>query len=352
MQDDPRIINSSSAVFWTRVILVGALGLALVAAAPARTSLRVLSEKSSVVTFVRLDAPARYIGYRIVENDPIMTAEPVSGYDGLPRRKGAYPPPPLPAEAFAEAAIPRGEYSQTWKASFEDKTYFFRSGTDGTTYFRSTVPQGTRVSVFKPVADGLDAWMWLEPAPEIRGSYLVEQCLRMSGVGNTFKRRQSSFVPELSEYDLWDRGDMRSLSFVRQGNSWTRVPPLLAYAQQSVIKQAWEFISKSSGGKWTGEEFPTPPGLSVDQVRTRIPAGRQTTDGLIVRESVDGTSVAGMYWERAARVATHYPADCLHALVDLGSAPAGKPPVVRGKIYWFQGTKDDLLARWKQDFPG
>lgn len=337
----------------TRVVPLAGLGLALVAAAPARAPLRVLLEKSSVVTFVRMDDPSRYIGYRIVEGDPIMTAQPVLGYDAMPRRQGAYPPPPLPDEAFAEAAIPRGEYSQTWKAAYEDKTYFFRSGKDGTTYFRSTVPQGTRVSVFKPVADGLDAWMWLEPAAEIRGSYLVEQCLRMSGVGNTFKRRQSSFVPELSEYDLWDRGDRRSLSFVRQGDSWTRVAPVLAYAQQSEIKQAWEFISKYHDGKWTGDEFPTSPGLTVDQVRTQIPAGRpQTPSGLIVRESVDGKTIAGMYWERAARVATHYPADCLHAAVDLGSAATGKPPVVRGKIYWFNGTKDDLLARWKQDFPG
>jgi hypothetical protein len=338
---------------WKRVVPVGALALTLLAAAPSTAPLRVLLERSSVVTFVRLDDPSRYVGYRIVENEPIMTAEPVTGYDAMPRRKGDYPPPPLPAEALAESAIPRGEYSATWQGSFEDKTYFFRSGKDGTTYFRAAVPQGTRVSVFEPVADGLDAWMWLEPSAEIRGSYLVEQCLRMSGVGNTFKRRQSSFVPELSEYDLWDRGDMRGLSSVRQGNGWTRVPPLLAYAQQSEYKQAWEFISKTAGGKWTGDEFPTPPGLTVEQVRTRIPAGReQTPFGLIVRESVDGTTVAGMYWERAARVATHYPADCLHELVDLASAPAGKPPVVRGKIYWFKGNKDDLLAHWKKDFPG
>ena len=59
-----------------------------------------------------------------------------------------------------------------------------------------------------------------------------------------------------------------------------------------------------------------------------------------------------MYWERSARVSTHYPADCLHALVDLGPAAESKPRVVRGKIYWFKGTKDDLLARWKRDFPG
>ena len=337
---------------WKRVVPVCALASILLAAAPSTAPIRVLLEKSSVVTFVHLDDPSRYIGYRIVENAPIMTAQPVAGYDALPRRKGSYPPPPLPGEAFLESAIPRGEYSQTWTASFEDKTYFFRSGKDGTTWFRSVVPGGTRVSVFKPVADGLDAWMWLEPSESIAGSYLVEQCLRMSGVGNTFKRRQSSFVPELSEYDLWDKGDMRSLSFVRQGNAWTSVAPLLAYREQSEFKQAWEFISKTGGPKWSGEEFPTAAGLTVEPVRTRIPAGREASEGLIVRESTDGSTIAGMYWEREARVATHYPADCLHALVDLASAPAGKPPVVRGKIYWFKGTKDDLLAHWKKDFPG
>jgi hypothetical protein len=335
----------------TRLILFSALALG--AASPASAPLRVFNEKSSVVTFVRLADPSRYIGYRIVEGDPVMTDQPVTGYDDMPARGDAYPAPSPPGQVFPDAEIPRDKYSQTWKAAYEDKTYSFRSGKDGTTYFRYTDPHGTRVSVFKPVEDGLDAWMWLEPAAEIPGAFLVEQCLRMSGTSNTVKRRLSAFVPELSEYDLWDRGAMRGLSYVRQQDSWRRIEPVLSYAQQSELKQAWEYISKyGEAGKWVKDEFPTPPGLTVAKVSTGVAADRRIPNGLIVRESSDGKTVAGMYWERSARVSTHYPADCLHALVDLGPAAGSQPRVVRGKIYWFKGTKDDLLARWKRDFPG
>lgn len=50
-----------------------------------------------------------------------------------------------------------------------------------------------------------------------------------------------------------------------------------------------------------------------------------------------------MYWERTGQVSTHHPADCLHSVVDLGPTSREKPLVVRGKLYWFKGTKDDLL---------
>src|SRR5258708_725990 len=126
-----------------RLVLLSALALG--AASTASPPLRVFNEKSSVVTFVRLDDPSRYVGYRIVEGDPVMTGQPVEGYDDMPVRSGAYPAPSLPDRAFPDAAIPRGEYSQTWKAAYEDETYFFRGGKDGTTYFRFTDPHGTRV---------------------------------------------------------------------------------------------------------------------------------------------------------------------------------------------------------------
>jgi hypothetical protein len=334
-----------------RLVLLGAFALG--AASPSSSPLRVFNEKSSVITFVNPADASRYIGYRIVEGDPIMTAAPVKGYEAMPERSGTYPPPPPPAETFPEADIPRGPYSTTWSSSYkDDRGFSFRAGPDGTAYFRYVEPHGTRVAVFKPVADGLDTWMWLEPAKAIPGSFLVEQCLRMSGAGNTEKRRRQSFVPELSEYDHWDRGDMRGLSFVRPGDSWRRVEPVLNYAKQSDIKQAWEYISKfGQGNVFPKSDFPTPAGFTVAEVGNGVAADRRIPSGLIVRESADGKTVAGMYWERSARVSTHYPADCLHALVDLGPAGGSRPQVVRGKVYWLKGTKDDLLARWKKDFP-
>jgi hypothetical protein len=310
----------------------------------------VFNEKSSLITFHRPRDPSRYIGYRIVEGDPVLTAQPITGYDAMPRRRGAPAPPSLPARPFPESAIPRpDEYAQSWKSAYEDKTFFFRSGDDGTTHFRYTDAHGTRVAIFKPAEDGLDAWMWLEPAKAVPGSYLVEQCLRMSGTGNTFKRRQSAFVPELSEYELWDRGEMRGLSYTRQGDSWRGVDPLRAFAQQSKFKTVMEYYAGHSMPSYT--RFHTPAGLALAEVSgVYVDPGRRVQNGLVARESADGKTIAGMYWERSAQLSTHHPADCLHAAVDLGPASSGEPRIVRGKIYWFEGTKEDLLKHWERDF--
>jgi hypothetical protein len=323
-----------------------ALGFATNAATP----FHVFNEKSSLLLFLRPDNPSRYIGYRIVEGDPITTAQPVEGYEVMPERVQAYPPPPIPSQAFPEFDIPRGTYSETWQAAYQDKTFTFRSGKDGTAYFRYVDKDGSRISLFKAVEDGIDAWMWLEPAHEMSGSFLVQQCLRYSGASNTDKRHRSAFVPELSEFDLWERGDMRSLSYILQSGSWTRVDPLVSFAKQTLVKQTWEYISTEKSD--VRERFYTPAGVALAETAgVAVEGRRRIPNGLIARESADAKAISGMYWERTTEVAVHHPADCLHSVVDLGPTSAGKPRVVRGKIYWFKGTKEDLLAHWKRDFP-
>ena len=319
------------------------------AAATAAPPLVVFHVSSSVVTFTRPADPSRYIGYRIVELDPILTAAPVAGYDALPQRVGAPSPPPLPATLVAQVPHPN-PHTANWKASNDDPAYFFRAGADGTSYFKHTGAAGTRVSVFRAVEDGLETWMWLEPTAEVRGSYLVEQCLRMSGGTNSDARKRSALVPELSEYELWEKGEMRPVSFVRKGDAWKPVAPLAAFAQQKEVASGWQWISKtdSKAGK---DQYVTPPGMTVPDIAS-LPSGpdRRIDHGLVVREAADASSVAGMYWERSARVSTHHPADCVHSVVDLGPTAPGRPLVARGKIYWLKGTKDDLLARWKREF--
>jgi hypothetical protein len=49
-------------------------------------------------------------------------------------------------------------------------------------------------------------------------------------------------------------------------------------------------------------------------------------------------------------VTDHHPADCLHAIVNIGDLPPHSRRVIRGKIYWFKGTKRDLLKQWRADF--
>ena len=73
--------------------------------------------------------------------------------------------------------------------------------------------------------------------------------------------------------------------------------------------------------------------------------------GLIARVDKVQTWVCGIYWERTTHVSDHHPADCLHAIVNIGGIPAHAKRALRGKIYWFKGTLQDLFDHWKRDFP-
>jgi hypothetical protein len=73
--------------------------------------------------------------------------------------------------------------------------------------------------------------------------------------------------------------------------------------------------------------------------------------GLLVRESKDGRWVAGIAWEDFLSVQGHNPWQCMHLCIRVGPLKQGDTKTVRGKIYLFQGTKDDCLKRYVSDFP-
>jgi hypothetical protein len=58
----------------------------------------------------------------------------------------------------------------------------------------------------------------------------------------------------------------------------------------------------------------------------------------------------GMYWERTVAISNRHPADCVHAWVDFGPLDVAESRTVWGKFYYLEGTKDDLLDRWRRDF--
>ncbi len=72
--------------------------------------------------------------------------------------------------------------------------------------------------------------------------------------------------------------------------------------------------------------------------------------GLIVRESNDGKWVTGIAWERFLSTQAHNPWECMHLSVHLGPLKQGESRQIRGKIYLFQGTKEELLERYLRDF--
>jgi hypothetical protein len=80
-------------------------------------------------------------------------------------------------------------------------------------------------------------------------------------------------------------------------------------------------------------------------------SGENATAGLLIRESEDGRWVTGIAWEDFVAVQGHNPWYCLHNCVRVGPLQPGESRTVRGRLYLFQGTKDDCLASFQRDFP-
>jgi hypothetical protein len=172
------------------------------------------------------------------------------------------------------------------------------------------------------------------------GACAVQQCLRYTGAANQPKRRQSGHVPFLSEFDIQACGyPDQTVTFARQAGAWVQFPVPHTL-------------------------FHTPPGAALPGLTS---AG-QVDHGLIVRETLDRHSLppwfwdhlapgtrweriaTGMFWERTVAVSNRHPADCVHSWVDFGPLGAGESRTLWGRFYYFEGTKDDLLDRWRRDF--
>lgn len=338
-----------------KTIIVCSLVITVIAKCATDSSFYIFHVRGTILTFLRPENPSQYIGYRIVEDLPIVTAKPVKGYEGQPKRGEKYPPPTVSDKIFPTSGIPSGKYTKNWKTTYQDELVTFRFGENETAYFRYLDKNENlyRISVFKGVKDGIDAWMWLETDREITGSFVVQQCLRFSGAGNQEWRHHIALVPEFSEFDLWNRGEMRTLTFVRQHNSWKTIEPVFEFADQSIFKKATDFISYDirERNRSSMNIFNTPAGVSIaEKEGVTVKNEFLIPHGLIVRESSDGKTISGMYWERTVKVTNHHPADCLHSYVDLGPVSPEERCIVRGKIYLFSGTKEDLLKHWKRDF--
>jgi hypothetical protein len=73
-------------------------------------------------------------------------------------------------------------------------------------------------------------------------------------------------------------------------------------------------------------------------------------DGLIIRESTKGDWVTGIAWDRFVSAQGHNPWECMHLSVNVGPLKRGETRTVQGRIYLFQGSKEELLKRYQADF--
>jgi len=80
------------------------------------------------------------------------------------------------------------------------------------------------------------------------------------------------------------------------------------------------------------------------------PSDVSAVEGLMMRESADGKWVAGIAWDDYLTAQGHNPWKCMHLSVRVGPLKQGESKKVRGKIYLFEGGKDDCLRKYRSEF--
>jgi predicted amidohydrolase len=194
-----------------------------------------------------------------------------------------------------------------------------------------------------PVEDGLEILLVVETFEEALEEYYgVQQCFRMSGKTNEKWRQEIANTPAFSEYDLWKNQEpdqeKPSLTYVRRNDAWETLP-----ATESTV-----------GAR-------TPLGTGIDYLRSNSnppdkvgPYEAEMLEpidiGLITRTDKKEKWICGIFWENSSHITNHHPADCIHSIINIGNIPPYSMRAIKGKIYWFEGVKDDLYDRFKNDF--
>ncbi len=274
-------------------------------------------------TFTNRLHPGNRIGYRFFEHSPLTHGE-------VPRR-------------LEDAAIDPAETSRRVAAiSARPGLQQNRVAVEGEgwaphhwTYYMA------------PADDEIDLLLVVETAEKgLNAYYGIQQCFRMGGKTNETWRRAIAETPAFSEYDLWrllekDRSAKTSLTHVLRQGAWLPLPPTPGSIGARTLLGV-RIDTERSGGKLS----------AMPEVG---PYAAQMTDptdcGLIARRSTDSAWVCGIYWERTSHVTDHHPADCLHTIVNIGGVPPNSRRAIRGKIYWLEGSLDELRERWAHDFP-
>jgi hypothetical protein len=78
---------------------------------------------------------------------------------------------------------------------------------------------------------------------------------------------------------------------------------------------------------------------------------RDAVTGLLIRVSREGDWVAGIAWEEFVSVQGHNPWMCMHHSVRLGPLKPGQSRKIRGRVYLFKGTREDLWEKHRGQFP-
>ena len=274
------------------------------------------------VSLCNTSHPGNVVGYRFFEHTPIVHG-------------------PIPRD---------GAKAETAQAGSLEKQFASRPGVfvrEMNVTDKAWIPQ-TWTFCVAPADDGFDLlWVVATRAAGLNEYYAAQQCFRMSGSTNDEWRKNIAEAPAFSEFDLWAAQDSgskprTSLSYVRRNNSWQPFPPLDRHvACRTPLGAVMD--SARSGGDLTKIIGLEPYGPTL--------FGPPADNGLVTRTDLDGSWVCALYWERTTHVSNHHPADCLHSVVNLGPLPPNGKRALRGRIYWMQASKGELLSQWQKEFP-
>lgn len=284
-------------------------------------SIQILPAKSSYATMLNPRHPGNRLGYRFHEHTPI-----------------AYGIAPTSAEA--QAGLRANNIAKLERE--------FRQS-PGVFVFEHEQPATTDwirqdwLFHMRPVADGVELlWIITTLDTGLPRYYGVQQCFRLSGQTNAQWRQEIALAPAFSESDLWTKqqaeAEKTSLTYVVRSGKWQSLP-----AEDTAVGARTPLGIDIDRRRSAGQ---LPERVGLYQARMLAPID----DGLIARTNLDETWVTGLYWQRTSHVTDHHPADCLHAIVNIGDIPPNSRRALRGKIYWFAGDKQELLERHRRDF--
>jgi hypothetical protein len=280
------------------------------------------TEKKGFATFTNDLHPGNSIGYRFFEHSPLT-------HGTIPESNVIFDP-------------------ELNKEKIDEIEQFFSTQPDVYIYKKAVEQKDDWIKqdwtfYLAPVHDGIDLLLVVKTYDQGLPAYHgIQQCFRMSGKTNEPWRQKVATTPAFSEYDLWDKEKEQvkktSLTYVLRKSRWQELPALpvsvgarTPFGLETDLKRH-EGILPKKVGPYKAE--------MVDPIDL----------GLIARINLQKSWVSGIYWEGSSHVTDHHPADCLHCIVNIGNIPANSRRAIRGKIYWFKGSLDDLISKFEKDF--
>jgi len=297
------------------------------------------------VTFFWEEMPQNHLGYRFVEGQPTVVEQPIVGYETQPAARLADLPP---VTVTSHKQISNPLWKKDWLTTYSEANpqasvpFTFHLSDNDVAHLHCIENGGRqeRELLLQPFTHGVRIWVTLSTRETIPGSYCLQQCLRFTGMFNASWRQSVAYIPFLSELDMQAMGNANgTLTYARRDNQWFKFP-------------VQHIVYPTHNASWKSHE---PLGDRVDHgLIVRETPSRQFAPAIywerVAPNSTWKQITSGMYWERTAFISNRHPADCVHAWIDFGPLEAGQSRTLTGVVYFIEGSKDDLLAVWQQDY--